>query len=665
MSHPNPSPRSLLQLFWKYRSLFLRYAPHIALGLAMLVIVNICGVSIPLLIKKAIETLQATQNLSESALPAQWQLFYQTLWLIAGIATVSLVSRILSRMFLLGAGRQAEYDFRNRLFKHLLHLPSAYHTAHPAGELMSRMINDVDAIKFLVGGGLMLGGNTLFAYLFVIPMMLKLNWQLSMVTFLFYPLGIWIMGKLSKKVRLGYQEVQEVLADISTVSQENLSGMLVIQSYAREAQESSRFEALCDRYFGAFTRLIHERILLFMILAALSGFSTWLVLLAGGSQVILKTLNWGGFVAFMMYLEYLSWPTMALGWTISTFQQGAAALQRIDDVLSTDSHIQPIQRQTERLAPQVVSSPEKNAQGELEIRNLTFVYKNPYKKVSNNTAPENDLQLALQNINLHVKPGETVALVGPVGCGKSTLLRLLARLENIPAQSIFLDGQDITRMELADLRKRLVFMPQLSFLFSTTVSHNIAFGKPQLLEQAELAPELVQSAQIASIHEDILKLSQQYQTLVGERGVMLSGGQRQRVALARTLLMDAPVLILDDPFSSVDAETERRIVSALEERKVFQSKTTLIATHRFALVALCDRVILMDSGKLVASGTHAELLKTQPLYQKLHRLQELRESLGDWGLELDAQPEEEATGKWESEPEAAETLDAMDAEVAP
>ncbi|HEY9745306.1 MAG TPA: ABC transporter ATP-binding protein [Oculatellaceae cyanobacterium] len=615
--------QAAFSLLWKYRDVFLCYAWQTGLGLLMLVIVNVCGVSIPLLIKQAIDTIQSIhpEVLSSSVLQEKWGLFYNTLWLIAGIATISLISRILSRIFLLGVGRYVEFDLRNRIFKHLLQMPPAYYSAHPAGELMSRMTNDVDATKFLTGGGLMLGGNTLFAYLFVIPMMLRLNWQLSLVTFLLYPVIIWVMGKLSKKVRLGYQQVQEVLADISTVSQENLNGMMVIQSYAREQAEANRFQTLCDRYFGTYTKLIHERILLFMVLAVLSGFSTWLVLLVGGSQVITKTLDWGGFVAFMMYLEYLSWPTMALGWTISIFQQGIAALGRIDDVLSARSHIQTLSG-----AKPLEDKPE--IRGDIELRDLSFTYHNPYY-------PDEPIvqQPALRHLSLKIAPGETIAFVGPVGSGKSTLLRLLPRLEAVPKGTVYLDGRDITELDLAELRRQVVFMPQTSFLFSTTVSHNVAFGKPQALELPESESSIIEAAQTAQVHQDILRLPKQYQTLVGERGVMLSGGQRQRVALARTLMMDAPVLLLDDPFSNVDTETERQIILALRERKAFHKKTTLIATHRFSLISLCDRVVLMDAGEIVAIGTHAELLETQPLYRKLHRLQELRDRLGDWGVE--------------------------------
>jgi len=664
-------PKNLFSLIYKYRHILGRYNTQLGLGVLALVVTNALLTAIPWQLKQVVDLIQQIFAIHSDPMlypPMLWASFYQHLWLIAGLATLMLLARVASRQWLLGAGRRVEFDLRNQLYAHLLRMAPDYFSAHPIGELMSRMTNDVDASKYLVGGGVMMGVNTFLAYALAIPMMLLINWRLALVTFVFYPIVIFLMSRISKKVRQGYYDVQTVLADISTVAQENLNGMMVIQSYVREEHENKRFHAVCERYFSAYTGLIHERILLFMVLAALSGLSLFLVLLVGGWQVISHKLDWGGFVAFTMYLEQLAWPTMALGWTISIFQQGTAALQRIDEVFSAEPSIQSPAVGSEKPSTGMQNAHEV-IQGHLEIRHLTFAYHNPfYDKAP--TAQERGMQAprklpqellaaasqaeqtgsshlpALRDISLDIRPGETIAIVGPVGSGKSTLLRLLPRLMDAPSGTIFLDGHDINTMDLATLRASLVFMPQLSFLFSSTVSQNIAFGKPEMVTES-LHPEspIVRAAETASVHLDIQDLPNQYQTLVGERGLMLSGGQRQRVSLARALMMDAPVLVLDDPFSNVDAETERNIVSALRDRKIFQHKTTLLATHRFSLIALCDRIVLMDQGRVLQVGTHAELMASQPLYQKLHRLQELRNVLGEWAMEPDGKEAAPALGE--------------------
>lgn len=611
---------------WRYRKSFTRYKPYFLLGILALLATNLFAALIPLLIMEAIDRLQALSGEAATATqPAAIRRFITSLvgegsfnrllMMMLVFAGVVFVARVISRVCLTYAGGKIEYDFRNRLFGHLLAMPPGFFTAHPVGEVMSRMANDVEALRMMMGGGIMLSFNTLFTYLTCVPLMILISPTLTLLTFLVYPVCIYGAGRLSTRVKKLYYNVQTVLGDISSVVQENIAGMAVIQAYAREADENRRMREECQRYYDTYTGLIRQRVLMMMLFIVLGGLSYLAVLSVGGWQVIDGGMTFGGFVAFIFYLERITWPTASMGWTISTVQQGTAAIERLDDVLSVTPHIASPAKPVP--LPEPVS-------GQIEMKNLSFAYHNPYLK----QPPKPEPEPVLQGINLSIRPGETIAVVGPVGAGKSTLLSLLPRLYDVPENAVFLDGVDITQVSLEALRKAIVFMPQQNFLFSTSIAHNIGFGKPEILLSEEdqlLSGHIVPVAQTAHIHEEVMAFSRRYQTMVGERGVMLSGGQRQRVSLARAILLEAPVLILDDPFSNVDAETEADIIAALMERQVFRHKTTLFATHRFSLARQADRVVLLDAGRIIATGPHHELLSTQPLYQKLNRLASLQQ----------------------------------------
>lgn len=614
-TQPTPSPTSIL---WRYRDVFLRYKTPFFLGIMALLATNAAGTAIPALIQRTIDLLKNYNNpasplfITPEALLAQ--LNQIILWLVV-LAFVVFGTRVLSRFWITGAGQRIEYDLRNRLYQHLLKMPSQFYGANPTGELMSRMTNDVEALRMMIGGGIMMGFNTLFAYCTTLPMMLKISPRLTLLAFILYPLAVFVLTKLSTRVKHLYYKVQDVLGQISATVQENFTGIAVIQAYGKEATETQRVADESQRYFGTYQNLIKERVLMMMIFVVLGGFSYLAVLSFGGWQVIDSKITLGGFIAFTLYLERITWPTAAMGWTISTLQQGSAALERVDDILSQQPTI---------VSPEYPVALPQPVRGLIEIRQLSFAYHNPYQQQSE-PSDEQAVHWVLKQINLQIQPGETLAIVGPIGSGKSTLLKLLPRLYDVPAQTIFMDGVDITTLTLADLRSAMVLMPQQSFLFSTSVEKNMAFQNPNAVR--ELVPQLIPMAEAAQVHEEVLGLPHRYQTLVGERGVMLSGGQRQRVSLTRTLLQSemaqAPVLILDDPFSHVDAGTEERIIAALEARRLLENKTTLFATHRMSMVKKADRVIVMDAGEIVASGTHAQLFATHPLYQALYQSAEI------------------------------------------
>jgi ATP-binding cassette subfamily B protein len=340
-----------------------------------------------------------------------------------------------------------------------------------------------------------------------------------------------------------------------------------------------------------------------------------IALAEGGYEAIHHQLQLSQFIQFTLYLEQLAWPTMSVGWTISTLQQGVSALERIDQVL------------TAPVPPAVISEEEDTQQANhqssafsLEVRHLSFQYQNPYQAETENSHREN--LLILNDVSLSLKPGTLAVLVGPVGCGKTTLLNLLPRLYEVPEQTIYLEGRDITHIPIPELRQQVVLMPQHSFLFSSTVARNIAYGTPDAAQK-----EIIHSAEISGIHDEILGFQHQYETVVGERGILVSGGQRQRLSLARALMVSSPVLLLDDPFSNVDTETEKEVLQALDERQAFDNKLTMIATHRLSIARKADVVVLMDKGCIIATGTHEELMNTQSLYQRLNRKEQLESQL--------------------------------------
>ncbi|MBX2861128.1 MAG: ABC transporter ATP-binding protein/permease [Vampirovibrio sp.] len=588
------------------------YKREFAWGFIALAATNAMTVIIPLLVQAAIYLMDPTAPENKDPglfLKVLDQLdlgAYKTLdtvfWTIFATALINLVVRVASRQFLLGVGRKIEYEVRNRMYNHLLKLPVQFFSKYPPGELMSRMTNDVQIIRTLSGGAFMLLFNTVSIYLFSIPMMLMLSWKLTLVTFMLYPLSVWLMSKISDRVKTAYYAVQAVLGDISNQAQENLNGMMVIQSYAKEPLEAKRFEDLSNRYLDRMGDLIRQRVWLFLMMAVLTGVSMLLILGEGGREVIWGELGLGGFVAFTLYLERLSWPTMALGWAVSTFQQSAAAFERLDEILSAG----PTEAEMTSTGPtQANTDPSQG----LSLKQVTFAY--PVEPGTEANLP------ALKDITLAISPGTTVGLVGPVGCGKTTLLKLIPKLYSLETGHIFLDGQDIRHIAIEDLRRRVVLMPQQSFLFSATVGQNIAYGEPNTSME-----KLADTATVAGVHQDIEGFANGYNTIVGERGLTLSGGQRQRSALARTLLVESEVLLLDDPFSNVDSGVEQRIIEGLAARKTFADKITLMATHRFSILPSLDWLVLMDEGKIIATGTHTELLASQPLYQQLYEKQQ-------------------------------------------
>lgn len=555
-------------------------------GISTLLLANALGVYIPLLIRNSIDELQQKFD---------FQLMLKYVLIILVLTSVMWVIRVASRMWLFGVGRQVEFDLKQKIFEHLLTLEPAYFAANPVGDLINRATSDVDSIRRLVGFALLSFANIIFAYGLTIPVMLSINVKLTLLALSVYPLLMIIVQLFSDQLRTQQQTVQEELSNLSDLIQEDMSGISLIKIYAQEENERRAFAEKNERLLQANLKLARTRSLLFPILGGLASISLLVLLAFGGSAIANKVITVGDFLALLLYVERLVFPTALMGFTITTYQRGEVSVDRVEAILEAKPKIaDPVE---------AIALPPEEVKGKLTARHLTYYY--PGSKIP-----------ALNHVNFEIMPGETIAIVGPIAAGKSTLANALPRLLDIEPGQLFLDGQDITKLRLSDLRGAIAYVPQESFLFSTTIQDNIRYGNP-LADQTQVE----YAAKQAQIHAEILNFPQQYQTIVGERGITLSGGQRQRTALARALLMDTPVLILDDALSSVDNQTATEILKNLSTGT--QRKTVIFISHQMSAAAKADRILVMAAGAIVQTGTHAKLLQEGGLYRVLWEQQKL------------------------------------------
>ena len=566
--------------------------PHwrmVLFGVISLLVVNAVGVYIPLLIRDSIDELKTGFSFRDLS-------GYAILLLV--LASGMWIIRMLSRILIFGVGRKVEFDLKQKIFRHLLSLEPGYFATNTAGDLISRSTSDVDNIRRLLGFSVLSLVNIVFAYGLTFPAMLAINVRLTLIAIAVYPVMIITVQLFSSKLRDFQLKVQEKLADLSELIQEDMSGMALIKIYAQETQERNAFRQKNRQLLAANLSLARTRNLLFPLVEGISYLSLLLLLWLGTRSIAQGEITVGDFVALLLFVERLVFPTALLGFTITTYQRGEVSIDRVEAILHAQAQVSN--------SPEATPLPLEEVNGKITFRNLTYTYPGA-------TNP------ALENINLTIHSGETVAIVGSIGAGKSTLANLIPRLLDVEEGQIFLDDKDITKLLLKDLRRAIAYVPQDSFLFSTTIKNNIRYGEP-LSE----TPEIEYAAKQAQIHPEILNFPQKYETIVGERGITLSGGQRQRTSLARALLIDAPVLILDDALSSVDNQTATQILSNLSTER--QKKTIIFISHQLSAAATADRILVMDRGKILQVGTHQELVETSGLYQNLwlqHQLAEL------------------------------------------
>ncbi len=507
--------------------------------------------------------------------------------IMLGLAVFAFITRIASRFYVFNAGRDVEYDLRRDLLAKLHELGSAFYRKMSAGEIMSRATNDLGQVRLLFGFGVLNVVNVVFAFASALQVMLAISVRLTLAAFVMVPIVVLSTRGFSKQLFLRTRKNQETLGKLAALVQGNLAGVRVVRSFALESRELERFRATNEEYLQASLSLARLRGSMFPTLGAASAVGVLLFFWYGG-LLLLRDQAHGGitkgdFFAFNLALGRMTWPIIALGFAFSILQRGRACFDRLKEILDTE--------------PEIKDEGEREPKGTaLEVRGLSFSY------------GKNDI---LRDVSFEVEAGRSVAIVGRTGAGKSTLAQLLVRLLPTPAKSVFVGGVDVCDMPLAELRHRLGYAQQDAFLFSTTVSRNIGFSIDD--PDAPAGMEKIRAAAgEAQVLQEALELPEQFDTVVGERGVQLSGGQRQRIALARALAWEPPILLLDDPLSAVDAKTEAAILEAIERQT--ERRTVVLITHRVAAAAKCDEVIVLDQGHVIARGTHDALVRQGGLY---------------------------------------------------
>ncbi|WP_341883146.1 ABC transporter ATP-binding protein [Synechococcus sp. UW140] len=548
-------------------------------GALALLVVNLLGTTLPLLVQRTVNSLKPGFSLGD--------LLHQALW-IALLASAMAGVRLWSRVLVFGAGRQVEILLRQRIFDHLLKQEPGWVQTAGSGEVISRSTSDVENVRRLLGFAVLSLANTALAYAFTLPAMLAIDPWLSLAAIILYPLMLVVVGASGGRMMSQQRQQQQNLAQLSDLIQEDLSGISAIKIYGQEPTEVGAFASLSKRYRDAAIALARTRSTLFPLLEGISSLSLLVLLALGSGQLERGSLTLGGLIALILYIERLVFPTALLGFTLSSFQTGQVSLERVEDLLSREASIQDPIRADEL---------QENSTGaSIEARDLCVRYPGAGKN-------------SLNKLSFCVNPGELVAVVGPVGSGKTTLARALGRMLEVPSGQLFINGQDITCLKLADLRKQIAMVPQEGYLFSATLAENLCYGDPNT-EIVQLE-RVVQQAQLKA---DVESFPDRYQTLVGERGITLSGGQRQRSSLARALLVDAPLLVLDDALASVDNRTAAAILQSLT---IDLHRTVLFISHQLSAAAACDRVLVIVDGQLVQEGTHRELVGQEGTYRRL------------------------------------------------
>ena len=588
--------RPLAPYLRKYRKTF-------AVGALCVLGNNGVWILFPLVIRKAIDDLNREVTTHKLAVYAG------ALLLVAGTKAVF---QFLTRWILIGVSREIEFDLRNDLFAHLERLSYSFYQRTRTGDIMARATNDLNAVRMLVGPGIMYTANTVVFTIGALAFMLSISPKLTLWAFLPLPVISIVIQYFGKRIHERFERIQAMFSDISARAQENFSGARLIRAYVQEDWEIESFERANREYIARSLKLVRLMGMLWPTLETMLGLAVIIVLFVGGREVIQHRISVGSFVAFNTYMVQLTWPIIALGWVINLFQRGTASMGRIQSILSEQPEI------TDAGVP--ARNPPREIVGDIEFRGLSFRYGHTLRSAESGNGAHHGDQLVLKDVNLTIPAGTSLAIVGPTGSGKSTLVSLIPRIYDATEGSVLLDGRPIREYPLEVLRSSIGFVPQETFLFSDSIRDNIAFGVQNATDD-----EVQHAAGAASIADDIAGFPEGYRTLVGERGITLSGGQKQRTAIARAIIRNPRILVLDDALASVDTQTEDRILNHL--REIMQGRTTIFISHRVSTVRNADRIAVLHEGKVVEYGTHEELVEMNGYYTELYNKQLLEEEL--------------------------------------
>ncbi len=566
-----------------------RYRREYLLGFGSLVLCSTMFAVSPRVLQLAVD------DLSTGVTSTKLAFYAAVLLVIAGLAGYF---RYQMRRIIISASRGVEYDLRNDFFAHLERLPLSFFQENRTGDLMSRATNDLSSVRMMIGPAVMYLANTIITAVVSLFLMFSLDVRLTLIVLLPLPIVSITVRMFGSRIHKTFEEVQERLSDMSAIAQESLTGVRVVRAYRQEEPEIARFRESNLEYLRHNRRLSRLQGAFFPTMSLFLGVSAMLALWYGSRFVMSGRITVGELVAFNAYLAQLAWPMIAFGWVTNLLERGLASWKRMLRVMET---VPAIRDEDQGLGIRDIA-------GSIEFRHLTFRY------------GERDV---LTDVSFKVKAGETVAIVGGTGSGKSTLVHLLPRMQDPPRGAVFIDGRDVRDIPLSDLRGAIGFVPQEPFLFSETLAQNVAFGVPGL---DETHPERVEAAAtVARLDKDVRDFPQGYQTMVGERGITLSGGQKQRAAIARAVVIDPRILILDDALSAVDTYTEEEILSRL--REVMKARTAIIISHRISTVREADQIVVLHEGRLVEKGKHEELIGLGGFYAELHKKQLLEEEL--------------------------------------